>query len=72
MSPQFLRNEVVRLLSETKIPVKVIAKSCEVSPRYVNYFAVGKHIDPGSAKTIRLYQFLSGRKVQISEVGAEA
>jgi|TARA_R110000751_G_scaffold255693_1_gene355235 hypothetical protein len=61
-----LKSEVVRLLSATEIPFRVIAKKCGVSERYLYRYATGEYLDPGYAKTSRIYEYLSGRTVKVA------
>lgn len=63
-SKNYFRDEVARLLTSTEIPLRVVAVECDVSQRYVYDLAKGKYADPGVEKTLRVYEYLSGRKVK--------
>lgn len=57
--------EVTRLLTKTEIPFRVIAEDCNVSMRWLYDMQVGRFSkDPGIRKTLRVYEYLSGRKVK--------
>lgn len=53
------------LLLETSIPTRRVAKELDMEYQWLLLFKVGKIKDPGCSKIQMLYEFLSGKKLEL-------
>ena len=60
-----LKERTIELLRETSIPISQIAKDCELQERWLYHLKNDYWDDPGVLKIERLYEYLSGKSLNL-------
>lgn len=62
-----LLNATIKLLEETEIPALEIYKHTDLSPQWQDNVVKGKTKEPSVVKVERLYNFLSGKELVVTQ-----